>query len=137
VLHRALKAETGEYVWHYQTTPGDTWDYDAVSPMMTMDLTIGGEKKHVLVQPNKNGMLYVLNVADGKLLSADAFTEVNWNTGVDMTTGRPKVVEAAKYEKEGWNLAPGVQGGHSWHPNAYSPDTGLIYTHLGILPDGA
>ncbi|MBK7116846.1 MAG: PQQ-dependent dehydrogenase, methanol/ethanol family [Proteobacteria bacterium] len=123
----ALKAETGEYVWHYQTTPGDTWDYDAVSPMMTMDLTIGGEKKHVLVQPNKNGMLYVLNVADGKLLSADAFTEVNWNTGVDMTTGRPKVVEAAKYEKEGWNLAPGVQGGHSWHPNAYSPDTGLIY----------
>jgi alcohol dehydrogenase (cytochrome c)/quinohemoprotein ethanol dehydrogenase len=123
----ALKADTGEYAWHYQTTPGDTWDYDAVSPMMTMDLTIGGEKKHVVVQPNKNGMLYVLNVADGKLLSADAFTEVNWNTGVDMATGRPKVVQAAKYEKEGWNLAPGVQGGHSWHPNAYSPDTGLIY----------
>jgi quinohemoprotein ethanol dehydrogenase len=123
----ALKAETGEYAWHYQTTPGDTWDYDAVSPMMTMDLTINGEKKHVVVQPNKNGMLYVLNVADGKLLSADAFTEVNWNTGVDMKTGRPKVVEAAKYEKEGWNLAPGVQGGHSWHPNSYSPDTGLMY----------
>ena len=123
----ALKADTGEYVWHYQTTPGDTWDYDAVSPMMTIDVTMNGEKKHVLVQPNKNGMLYVLNVADGKLLSADAFTEVNWNTGVDMKTGRPKVVEAAKYEKEGWNLAPGVQGGHSWHPNAYSPDTGLIY----------
>ena len=123
----ALKAETGEYAWHYQTTPGDTWDYDAVSPMMTLDLTINGEKKHVLVQPNKNGMLYMLNVADGKLLAADAFTEVNWNTGIDMATGRPKVVEAAKYEKEGWNLAPGVQGGHSWHPNAYSPDTGLIY----------
>lgn len=123
----ALKADTGEYAWHYQTTPGDTWDYDAVSPMMTMDLTLDGQKKHVVVQPNKNGMLYVLNAADGKLLSADAFTEVNWNTGVDLATGRPKVVEAAKYEKEGWNLAPGVQGGHSWHPNAYSPDTGLIY----------
>jgi quinohemoprotein ethanol dehydrogenase len=123
----ALKAETGEYAWHYQTTPGDTWDYDAVSPMMTMDLTINGEKKHVIVQPNKNGMLYVLNVADGKLLSADAFTEVNWNTGIDLATGKPKVVEAAKYENEGWNLAPGVQGGHSWHPNAYSPDTGLVY----------
>jgi len=123
----ALKAETGEYAWHYQTTPGDNWDYDAVSPMSIADLTFDGEKKHVLIQPNKNGMLYVLNVADGKLLSADAFTEVNWNTGVDMKTGRPKVVEAARYEKEPWNLAPGVQGGHSWHPNAFSPDTGLMY----------
>jgi quinohemoprotein ethanol dehydrogenase len=123
----ALKAETGEYVWHYQATPGDTWDYDSVSPMMTADLTVGGEKKHVVIQPNKNGYLYVLNAADGKLLSADAFTEVNWSTGVDMKTGRPKVVAASKYNKEGWNLAPGVQGGHSWHPNAYSPDTGLLY----------
>ena len=123
----ALKAETGEYVWHYQTTPGDTWDYHAVSPMIIADLTIDGQPHHVVIQPNKNGMLYMLDVADGKLLSADAFTEVNWNTGVDMTTGKPKVVEAARYEKESWNLAPGVQGGHSWHPNAYSPETGLMY----------
>jgi alcohol dehydrogenase (cytochrome c)/quinohemoprotein ethanol dehydrogenase len=123
----ALKPDTGEYVWHYQTTPGDTWDYDAVSPMMTVDLTIDGKPQHVLIQPNKNGFLYVLNVADGKLLSADAFTEVNWATGVDMKTGRPNVVAASRYRKEPWNLAPGVQGGHSWHPNAYSPDTGLIY----------
>jgi PQQ-dependent dehydrogenase (methanol/ethanol family) len=123
----ALKPDTGEYVWHYQTTPGDTWDYDAVSPMMTVDLNIDGKPQHVLIQPNKNGFLYVLNVADGKLLSADAFTEVNWATGVDMKTGRPNVVAAARYRKEPWNLAPGVQGGHSWHPNAYSPDTGLIY----------
>jgi alcohol dehydrogenase (cytochrome c)/quinohemoprotein ethanol dehydrogenase len=123
----ALKADTGEYAWHYQTTPGDTWDYDAVSPMVMADLTLGGEKKHVVIQPNKNGFLYVLNAADGKLLSADAFTEVNWATGVDMKTGRPNVVAAAKYNKEPWNLAPGVQGGHSWHPNAFSPDTGLLY----------
>jgi quinohemoprotein ethanol dehydrogenase len=123
----AVKPDTGEYVWHYQVTPGDNWDYDAVSPMMTADVTIGGEKKHVLIQPNKNGFLYVLEAAMGKLLSADAFTEVNWATHVDMKTGRPVVVPAARYEKKPWNLAPGVQGGHSWHPNAYSPDTGLIY----------
>jgi quinohemoprotein ethanol dehydrogenase len=123
----ALKADTGEYVWHYQTTPGDTWDYDAVSPMMTADLTIDGKPQHVLIQPNKNGFLYVLNAADGKLLAADAFTEVNWAKGVDLKTGRPNVVPAARYAKKPWNLAPGVQGGHSWHPNAYSPDTGLVY----------
>jgi len=123
----ALKPDTGEYVWHYQETPGDTWDYDAVSPMMTADLTLGGRKRHVILQPSKNGFLYVLEAANGKLISADPFTEVNWATGVDPKTGRPNVVPASRYEKEPWNLAPGVQGGHSWHPNAFSPDTGLIY----------
>jgi quinohemoprotein ethanol dehydrogenase len=123
----ALKPDTGEYVWHYQETPADTWDYDAVSPMMTADLTIAGEQKHVILQPSKNGFFYVLEAATGKLLSADAFTEVNWATGVDLKTGRPKVVLAARYEKQPWDLAPGVQGGHSWHPNAFSPQTGLIY----------
>jgi quinohemoprotein ethanol dehydrogenase len=123
----AVKPDTGEYVWHYQETPGDDWDYDAVSPMMTADLTLGGQKRHVILQPSKNGFFYVLDAANGKLISADAFTEVNWATGVDLKTGRPQIVPAARYEKEPWNLAPGVQGGHSWHPNAYSPQTGLVY----------
>jgi PQQ-dependent dehydrogenase (methanol/ethanol family) len=123
----AVKPDTGEYVWHYQETPGDTWDYDAVSPMMTADLSIGGKKRHVILQPSKNGFFYVLEAATGKLISADAFTELNWASGVDMKTGRPTVVPAARYEKEPWNLAPGVQGGHSWHPNAFSPETGLVY----------
>jgi PQQ-dependent dehydrogenase (methanol/ethanol family) len=123
----AVKPDTGEYVWHYQETPGDAWDYDAVSPMMTADLTLNGHKKHVILQPSKNGFFYVLEAATGKLISADPFTEVNWATGVDLKTGRPQVVPAARYEKAPWDLAPGVQGGHSWHPNAYSPLTGLIY----------
>lgn len=123
----AVRPDTGEYVWHYQQVPGDAWDYDAVSPMMTMDLTIDGTKQHVLLQPSKNGFLYVFEAATGKLLSADPFTEVNWATGIDLETGRPIEVPAARYEHEPWNLAPGVQGGHSWHPNAYSPETGLVY----------
>jgi PQQ-dependent dehydrogenase (methanol/ethanol family) len=123
----AVNPDTGEYVWHYQETPGDSWDYDAVSPMMTADLTIGGRKRHVILQPSKNGFFYVLEARTGKLLSADPFTEVNWASGVDMKTGRPNVVPGARYEKEPWNLAPGVQGGHSWHPNAFSPQTGLVY----------
>jgi quinohemoprotein ethanol dehydrogenase len=123
----AVKPDTGEYVWHYQETPGDSWDYDAVSPMMTADLVIGGAKRHVIIQPSKNGFLYVLEAKTGKLLSADAFTEMNWATGIDMKTGRPLVKEGARYGTQPWDLAPGVQGGHSWHPNAYSPLTGLIY----------
>ncbi|HEY6456155.1 MAG TPA: PQQ-dependent dehydrogenase, methanol/ethanol family [Steroidobacteraceae bacterium] len=123
----AVKPDTGEYVWHYQETPGDAWDYDAVSPMMTADLTIHGKRTHVILQPSKNGFLYVLEARTGKLISADPFTVENWATGVDLKTGRPNVVPAARYEKEPWDLAPGVQGGHSWHPNAFSPLTGLIY----------
>ena len=123
----ALRPDTGEYVWHYQEVPNDAWDYDAVSPMMLVDLTIKGEKKHTVLQPSKNGFFYVVDATNGKLLSADPFTEVNWATGVDMKTGRPIEVAGARYKDEPWNLAPGVQGGHSWHPNAYSPDTGLVY----------
>ena len=123
----AVKPDTGEYVWHYQEVPGDSWDYDAVSPMMTADLMLGGAKKHVLLQPSKNGFFYVLDAANGKLLSADPFTEVNWATGIDLNTGRPTEVPGSRYENEPWNLAPGVQGGHSWHPNAFSPKTGLVY----------
>ncbi len=123
----AVKPDTGEYVWHYQETPGDSWDYDAVSPMMTADLVIAGHKQHVIMQPSKNGFFYVLDAKTGKLLSADPFTDVNWAKGVDMKTGRPVVEPGARYGTQPWDLAPGVQGGHSWHPNAFSPDTGLVY----------
>ncbi len=123
----AVKPDTGEYVWHYQTTPADTWDYDAVSPMLVLDLNLEGKERHVLVQPCKNGFLYVLDAATGELLRADAFTEINWADGVDMKTGRPRVKAEARYIEKPFNLLPGVQGAHGWHANAYSPETGLIY----------
>jgi quinohemoprotein ethanol dehydrogenase len=123
----AVRPDTGEYVWHYQETPGDSWDYDATSPMLTADLVIDGKKTHALVHPSKNGFLYVLDAASGRLISADPFTEVNWATGVDLKTGRPIEVPGSRYENEPWNVSPGAPGGHTWHPNAYSPLTGLVY----------
>ncbi len=95
--------------------------------MLTADLTLNGKKQHVLMQPSKNGFMYVLDAKSGKLISADPFTEVNWATGVDLKTGRPIEVPGARYEKEPWNVSPGAPGGHTWHPNAYSPLTGLLY----------
>ena len=123
----AVKPDTGEYVWHYQSTPQDTWDYDAVSPLMTVDLTIKGKKRHVLLQPCKNGFYYVLDAKTGEVLVAEPFTLVNWANGVDLKTGRPRINPEARYTDKPWNLAPGVQGAHGWHSNAFSPDTGLIY----------
>jgi quinohemoprotein ethanol dehydrogenase len=123
----AVDPDTGEYVWHYQETPGDSWDYDAVSPMMTADLTIDGEQKHVIIHPSKNGFIYVLDAATGKLISGDAFTGVTWATGIDLATGRPIEAPGARYDTEPFNIGPGAPGGHTWHPNAFSPETGLVY----------
>lgn len=123
----AVDPDTGEYVWHYQETPGDSWDYDAVSPMMTADLTIDGTERHVLIHPSKNGFIYVLDAVTGQLISGDAFTGVTWASGIDLATGRPVEAPGARYETEPFNIGPGAPGGHTWHPNAFSPKTGLIY----------
>jgi glucose dehydrogenase len=91
----ALRPETGEYVWHYQTTPGDTWDYTAAQHMILADLAIDGRTRKVIMQAPKNGYFYVLDRTTGKLISAGAFATMNWSTGIDMKTGRP--IEAPRH----------------------------------------
>lgn len=125
----ALNAKTGAYVWHFQETPGDTWDYDATQNMILADLTIGGKPTKVLMQASKNGFFYVLDRATGKPVSIKPYVPVNWASGVDPTTGRPAVVPAARYDKTGklWAALPGSVGGHNWQPMAFSKETGLVY----------
>jgi len=125
----AVDAETGEYVWHYQTTPWEAWDYTAVQPIIVADLTIRGSERRVVMQAPKNGFFYVLDAATGELLSGDAFADVNWADGIDRETGRPRVRPEARYDVTGkpFNAMPGPQGAHSWHPMAYSPDTNYVY----------
>jgi PQQ-dependent dehydrogenase (methanol/ethanol family) len=125
----AINADTGEYVWHYQVNPGESWDYSAVQPMILADLTIDGQPKKVLMQAPKNGFFYVLDRTNGKLLSAKNYVPVTWATGIDMTTGRPIETPQARYKAGGAvNLQqPGALGGHNWHPMSYSPKTGLVY----------
>ena len=94
----ALRPDTGEYIWHYQTTPRDDWDFDAVQHLMVADLPIGGKTQRVVMQANKNGFFYVLDAASGKLVSADKFVPVDWATGVDLKTGRPVEAPGARYE---------------------------------------
>jgi PQQ-dependent dehydrogenase (methanol/ethanol family) len=132
----AIKPGTGEYVWHYQTTPGETWDYTATQPIMLADLKIGGETKKVLMQAPKNGFFYVIDRADGTLISADKYQDnVNWASSVDMATGRPVEAPNARYEEAQTQLQiPGPLGSHNWHPMAFSPDTGLVYIPAHTLP---
>ena len=117
----ALRPGTGEYVWHYQTTPGETWDYTATQHMVLADLEIDGKKRKVLMQAPKNGFFYVLDRVTGELLSAEAYTDMTWATGVDMKTGRPIETENARvFDGENVSL-PSNAGGHNWHPMAFSP----------------
>jgi quinohemoprotein ethanol dehydrogenase len=129
----ALNPNDGSYVWHYQTTPGESWDYTATQHMIVTDLDFDGEVRRVVMQAPKNGFFYVLDAATGELISAEAFAAVNWATGIDPETGRPIENPDARYDETGraYAVQPSSQGAHNWHPMAYSPDTGLVYLSAG------
>jgi quinohemoprotein ethanol dehydrogenase len=125
----ALRPDTGEYVWHYQTTPGETWDYTATQHIVLADLTIDQQPRKVLMQAPKNGFFYVLDRTNGKLISAQPYATINWATGVDPATGRPIENPAARSTdpSQPWLAIPGPLGSHNWQPMSFSPKTGLVY----------
>jgi quinohemoprotein ethanol dehydrogenase len=124
----ALKPDTGEYVWHYQETPGEMWDYTACQQITLADIPVDGRARKVILHAPKNGFFYVLDRATGALISAKPYTQVTWATGIDMKTGRPIENPTARYtDKMAGPILPGPLGAHSWQPMAYSPLTGLVY----------
>ena len=125
----ALDPNTGSKKWHYQTTPGDTWDYTAVQDMMLADMEIDGKDRKVIMQAPKNGFFYVLDRETGELLRANPYVTVNWATHIDMETGRPVENDSRNWAETGeskWVL-PGPLGGHNWQAMSYNPNTGLVY----------
>ena len=123
----ALHAKTGEYAWHYQTTPGDTWDFDSTADVVLADLKINGETRQVLMHAPKNGFFYVIDRATGKLISAQKFATVTWADHVDLATGRPVEAPGARYVDKMAVVFPAATGAHNWQPMTYDPDTGLVY----------
>jgi glucose dehydrogenase len=132
----ALKPETGEYVWHYQTTPGETWDFTATQHIVLADINIEGQPRKVLMQAPKNGFFYVIDRANGQLISAKPFAQVNWATQIDLETGRPVEVKEARFKdpKAPFLSMPGPYGAHNWHPMSFSPQTGLVYIPAQDVP---
>ncbi len=123
----ALRPDTGELVWHYQTTPGETWDYTAVQQMILADIELKGRTRKVLMQAPKNGFFYVLDRETGELLSAEKIAFVSWASHVDLETGRPVERPEADWSNKRAFVTPGPPGAHNWHPMSYSPRTGLVY----------
>ncbi len=132
----ALDPDTGEYKWHYQTTPGESWDYNSNMDIVLADLTIEGKPVKALLHAPKNGFFYVIDRETGKLLSAEPFVETSWATHIDMETGKPVEVEGSRYEDSPAFITPGPWGGHSWHAMSFNPNTGLAYIpaiHQGFI----
>ncbi|MDE2341624.1 MAG: PQQ-dependent dehydrogenase, methanol/ethanol family, partial [Alphaproteobacteria bacterium] len=125
----AINADTGKYVWHFQETPRDRWDFDSAQQIMLATIKINGAERRVVLHAPKNGFFYILDAATGKFLSAKPFTFVNWAKGIDPTTGRPDFNPQAFYDLTGkpFISVPGAGGAHSWQPMSMSPKTGLVY----------
>jgi PQQ-dependent dehydrogenase (methanol/ethanol family) len=123
----AVDADTGAYRWHYQTTPGDHWDYTATQHMILAEIEFGGKLRKVIMQAPKNGFFYVLDRETGELLAADKFMPVTWATHVDMETGRPVEAPGVRDTDQDRLIVPGPSGSHNWHPMTFSPLTGYVY----------
>jgi quinohemoprotein ethanol dehydrogenase len=123
----ALDPDTGEYIWHYQQAPGESWDFTSTQPMILADLTLNGEARKVIMHAPKNGFFYVLDRYTGKVLSAENFVPTYWATHVDLTTGRPAIAANAYYDDGPFVGSPTGLGAHNWSPMSYNPLTGLVY----------
>ena len=123
----ALDADTGEYLWHYQTSPGETWDYNSTMDIVLADLDVDGETIKAILHAPKNGFFYVIDRENGELVSAEPFTRVTWATHIDQETGRPAETPDARYPDGEANIWPSAHGAHSWQAMSWNPNTGLVY----------
>ena len=128
----AVNPDTGKYVWHYQETPGDNWDYTSTQPMILADIKLDGKTRKVVLHAPKNGYFFVLDRKTGQFISAKNFVDVNWATGYD-AKGRPIEIEGARGATPR-DAIPGPFGAHNWHPMSFSPMTGLVYLPAQNVP---
>jgi PQQ-dependent dehydrogenase (methanol/ethanol family) len=134
----ARNPDTGDARWYYQMSPHDVHDYDGVNENILVDLTINGQSRKVLLHPDRNGYVYMIDRASGEVLAANPFVFVNTSSGVDLRTGRLKY-NAEKEPKPGVvtsDACPASPGGKDWQPSAWSPRTKLLYIpHQNLCQD--
>ena len=129
----ALNPDTGEYVWHYQETPADNWDYTSTQDLILADLKIKGKLRKVVLHAPKNGFFFVVDRVTGEFISANNFVDVNWATGYDKN-GRPIEIPGVRSTDKAFDIVPGPFGGHNWHSMSFSPNTGLAYFPAQNVP---
>jgi lanthanide-dependent methanol dehydrogenase len=134
----ARRPASGEAVWFYQWSPGDKHDYDGVNENVLVDLPIGGSTRKVLLRPERNGYLYVMDRATGQVLSADPFVHITSSLGVDLESGalRYNPEKSPKPGRATRGVCPASPGAKDWQPSAWSPRTKLLYIpHQNLCQD--
>lgn len=125
----AINADTGQLKWHYQCTPGDEWDYDAIQHLLLADIRIGDRTRKVIMQANKNGYFYVIDRTNGEFISASEMSKVSWAKSIDPKTGRPEIHPDALYSsKQGVTVFPLQM--HNTSQMSFNPNTGLVYVPI-------
>jgi alcohol dehydrogenase (cytochrome c) len=122
----ALDADTGKLKWHFQFSPHDGYDYDAVQVPVLADLNWKGKPRKAMLWGNRNGFFYVLDRSTGEFLSGTPFVKQTWAVGLD-ERGRPIKAKDRMPSAQGTLVYPGVQGGTNWYAPSFSPITGLFY----------
>lgn len=125
----ARDPDTGEAVWFYQMSPHDLYDWDGVNEDILLDLPINGQQRKVMVRPDRNGYVYVLDRATGQVLSATPYAYITTTQGVDLQTGELKRIKEKEIKTgvEVRNICPISAGAKDWQPASFSPRTGLVY----------
>ena len=125
----ARNPDNGEARWFYQWSPHDLHDYDGINENLLLDMPVNGQMRKVLVRPERNGYLYVLDRITGEVLSATPYVHITSTKGVDLQSGRLIYAEDKKPEigKVVRDICPAAPGAKDWQPSAFSPQTGLLY----------
>ncbi|MGY4256725.1 quinohemoprotein ethanol dehydrogenase [Bradyrhizobium sp. USDA 4516] len=129
----ALNPDTGQYVWHYQETPGESWDFDSTPPMILADITIAGKPRKVILHAPKSGFFFVIDRTNGEFISAKNFVDVNWATGYD-DKGRPIETAIARKGDRPREITPSAHGARGFHSMSFNPSTGLVYMPVQSIP---
>ena len=130
----AIKPDTGEMAWHFQETPGDTWDFTATQHIILADLEINGQIRKALMHAPKNGFFYVIDRSTGEFISGNNYVPVTWAKGLD-PKGRPiENPAASSYRDSPKMVQPSPHGGHNWQPMSFNPQTKLVYIPAQLTP---
>jgi alcohol dehydrogenase (cytochrome c) len=131
--------DTGKMNWYFQYTPGDMWDFDEVGTHILIDGNIADQPRKLITHSGRNGFLYTIERANGAMVMAKPYMDVNWTRGIDQKTGKPTDYDPGKDIQVYSTLAnhnpaeptkkvcPGHAGGNNYWPSSYSARTKLVY----------
>lgn len=122
----ALDPDTGKLKWHYQFTPHDVHDWDAVQVPILADIRVAGAPRKVLMLANRNGFYYTLDRTNGAIIAAKPFVRTTWAEEIG-PDGKPRVLPGTTPNESGVNVCPDITGGTNFMSPSFNPQTGLFY----------